>query len=397
MWLVLLSCMPPDPVFDDTGPTTVDSGDSGATGDTGSSHGPDHCGPITEDQYWAPDRNPHVLSCTVEVNGGVLTLTAGTQVVAAPHAKLEVGGAGPGSILVLGTVEQPVQMTSQSGTVSDTGPASGGWPGLYLHEFAGGAVAELHHLLLSEAGESDGIHRAAGLFVEAPGVVVEEVHVTSSEGYGFALAADGSFGETSQGLHVSDSAVSAFAEVWATGSIPDGDLTGNAVDAIDLPGGQVKASATWQAQDVAYRLMNDTYVDGTDQSPAVLTLGTGTVLRFGDGRGLYVGTTGPASLVAVGTEESPIQLLGDRRQPGSWAGVGIKSQDQGSRLEHFELAYGGASFPLDGALHLEDAATTVDQGSVHHNAECGIWIDGGSSVVGEAMTYEQNAEGDVCR
>ena len=236
----------------------------------------------------------------------------------------------------------------------------------------------------------------AGLFNESPELRVEEVQITRSAGYGFVLSLEGSFSPDSSGLHVTESAVSAFAEVWATGTIPDGDLTGNEIDAIDLPGGQVKESARWDAKNVDYRLLNDTYVDGIDGEPVTLTLGPGTTLQFGDSRGLYVGYSGPAALIAVGTEKAPLLFRGERKIAGSWAGVGIRSNDSGSRLEHFELSHGGTSFPLDGALHLQEAATSVDQGYIHDNAECGIWLDGGTSELGPNMVYEENDEGDLC-
>jgi hypothetical protein len=385
------ACLPPDPILDDTGgdDTGIDTFDPGELVSTA---GSEHCGEIAEDEVWAEDLNPHVLSCAVTVTGGTLILGPGTQVLAAQDSGLALSRDGGARLRVLGSEDAPVILEPDIG-----GGLRGHWQGLFLADSRSEQTSELRWLTLAGTGASDGVHRPAALFVETPDLVVEEVLITESSGYGFALSLDGSFSEDSDGLHVQASAASAFAEVWATGTIPDGDLTGNDVDAIDLPGGSVTESAYWDAKDVAYRLINDAYVDGTTESPAVLTLGPGTTLLFGDGRGLYVGTSGAASLIAEGTSESPVVFRGDRKQAGSWAGVGIRASDIGSVLTHFELAYGGTDFPLDGALHLEDAAATVDHGHVHDNAECGVWLEHGTSAVGTDMTWGNNAGGDLCR
>jgi len=390
--LLLIACLPPEPGPYDTGPTATTRTDTLDPGELVSTAGPDHCGEIANDEVWAADRNPHILSCVVHVSEGTLIVGPGTVVLAAEGSGLVVSESDAATLRVLGQQDAPVVFEP------DQGPGERGtWQGLFLGPSGELPPPELRHMSLDGAGASDGIHRQAGLFVEAPQVTVEEVSILRSDGHGFALAADGSFTPDSTGLHVAESSTSAFAEVWATGTIPDGDLTGNDVDAIDLPGGQVTESASWDAKDVAYRLLNDAYVDGTTEAPAVLTLGVGTTLLFTDNRGLYLGTSGAAALIAEGTEDAPIVFRGERKVPGSFAGVGIRGHDVGSSLEHFELAYGGASFPLDGALHLEDAATQVDHGLVHDNAECGVWVEDGTSDVGPNMTWADNAGGNICQ
>ncbi len=392
--LLLFSCLPPEPGPYDTGPS--DSGSDTGTdtldpGELVSTHGSEHCDAVTEDQVWASDANPHSLDCIVHVDGAVLVLGPGTVVIAAPGSGLVVAESGAGRLQIVGSEADPVSVGA------DPPGDRGTWQGVFLGPNTDGPAHQLVHLTVDGAGASDGVHRPAALFVEAPDTLVEQVSLTASEGYGFALAGEGSFDPASDGLHVTTSDASAFAEVWATGTIPDGDLTGNDADVIDLPGGQLTTSARWDAKDVAYRLLNDAYVDGTGDDPAVLTLGAGTTLTFQDNRGLYIGTSGPAALTAVGTEDAPVVFRGYRKQAGSWAGVGIRAQDTGSVLTDFELAYGGASFPLDGQLHLEDAKATVDRGYVHDSESCGVWLEGGTSDVGPDMTWESNADGDLCQ
>jgi hypothetical protein len=343
------------------------------------------------DEVWASDLSPHELSCVVRVTSGTLTIGPGVEVKTAPTSGLRVSESGGATLRVLGSEEAPVVFEPP------TDAERGHWQGIFLGDPVDLPSPELRWLTLDRTGSKDGVHLAAGLFIEAPDLVVEEVHVTNCEGYGFLLASKGSFSEDSTGMHVTGSAVSGFAEVWATGSIPTGDLTGNDIDAIDLPGGTVTSSARWEAKNVAYRLINDAYVDGTDENPVVLTLGPGTTLRFGDGRGLYIALSGPAALVVEGTEDAPVVFRGDRNVAASWAGVGIRSHDTGSNLAYFELAYAGTSFPLDGALHLEDAAATVDHGYLHDNAECAIWLEDGTTSLGDDLTYANNAEGNLCQ
>lgn len=387
----MLACLPPEPVFDDTGATTGTGTDTVDPGSLVSTAGPDHCGSITADEVWASDRNPHLLSCPVHVDAGTLILAPGVIVEAAEGSGLVLTSSGTGTLRVLGSEAAPVVLAP------DTGAGQRGhWQGLFLGNTVDARPPELHWTTVDGGGAGDGVHRASGLFNEAPGLLVDHLQLTASAGYGFALAAEGSFSADSTDLAVSDCAASAFAEVWATGTIPDGDLTGNDIDAIDLPGGQVRASARWDANDVAYRLLNDTYVDGATGDPVTLTLGAGTVLSFADGRGLYVGKSGPAALVLEGTADEPVLFQGERTRAGSWAGVGLFAGDTGSELVGFELAHAGTPFPLEAALHLEDAAATVDRGYVHDNAECGVWLDGGTSALGSELTWADNAGGDLC-
>lgn len=88
---------------------------------------------------------------------------------------------------------------------------------------------------------------------------------------------------------------------------------------------------------------------GAGVSGAVLTIEPGvTVVSRGGVLGVSRAFTDinnrfyPAgTIIAIGTEEAPIRLVGAVAEPGSWNGLAIGSAKE-NRLSHVEVAYGGA-------------------------------------------------------
>src|SRR5262249_28182290 len=127
--------------------------------------------------------------------------------------------------------------------------------------------------------------------------------------------------------------------MWANGlsTLPDGDYTGNAIDAVFLVGsgaGAIGEDVTIHDRGVPYVIGNEVsnpqlrVVGGSAASPVQLTIEPGVELRFGLGGVLHVDygavpSMASAALVAEGTEDAPIVFTSDAATPaaGDWLGV----------------------------------------------------------------------------
>lgn len=76
-------------------------------------------------------------------------------------------------------------------------------------------------------------------------------------------------------------------------------------------------------------------------SQGVLTLEPGVTVQFkGTGSGIVV--TGNGGFKAAGTAQAPIRLTSDAKQPGSWSGVMIASNNVENVLEYVTIQYAGS-------------------------------------------------------
>lgn len=134
----------------------------------------------------------------------------------------------------------------------------------------------------------------------------------------------------------------------AVGSIGTGnDLTGNQNEWIDVIGGNVTESQTWQEGGAPIHLSQSVTVIGS--ANPVLTLGAGTKLIAAMDKGLRVGdgATGTGSLVAVGTAEKPITFTSELERPGTWEGITFGTRaGKENKIENARIAYAKTGITL---------------------------------------------------
>ncbi|MCB9701196.1 MAG: hypothetical protein H6711_04850, partial [Myxococcales bacterium] len=142
----------------------------------------------------------------------------------------------------------------------------------------------------------------------------------------------------------------------------------------------------------------DVNVEGSGQTPAVLTLEPGVVLGFEDAMRLWLSRYGGASgLMAVGTADAPVILTGAQaNDPGAWGGVVIydEADDAKTRFEHAEIRW-GAGFNTDGNVELWDASPTFSDVVIAGSDCWGIRLYGASAPQLQNVTFDGNACGDV--
>lgn len=361
---------------DATGHDPDETGDETGDGWT-STDGPEHCGEITGDQVWAADRNPHVITCDVIVEGGTLTIGPGVELRVANDVGLFVSrDGGTADLLVLGDAEAPVVIHS------DVGTAPGLWKGISVFSAAG--TVELHHTTIDSGG---GFNAEANLHVEGTEVLVDHVTLTHAEEWGLSLRDSASLAPASTALQIHDTTGwPVLVDPGQAHTLPatDSDYTGNDLDGIHmsasgLPEYEITKAVTWEDLGVDYFAFTPVRLEGTGLAPAVLELGPGVAVRFDEKAPLDLAyNAGAAGLITRGEPDAPVVIgsMGSLDR-GAWPGVRVydDTADASFHLTHTIIEWGGG-FNGDGCLYMEDAAVLADHLELRGCESAGFVFDG---------------------
>lgn len=113
----------------------------------------------------------------------------------------------------------------------------------------------------------------------------------------------------------------------------------------------IGADFTFTAKCSPFKVAAELAVDGWN-----LTVEPGVEVQFADGASLHVGYSKASKLYVKGTPEKPVRLVGLRKEPGSWRGVKLWPQAEGSSLENLSIEHAGAD---QAALLVEAGDVTV--------------------------------------
>jgi hypothetical protein len=284
-----------------------------------------------------PDRLHRVISrdCGVievtedlTIDGGSLTLEAGASLAFKDGAGLIVGRGEPGKLVVQGTAEAPVVLTSAGDK------AAGVWKGVVLHP--GAARSSVQGLVIEFAGADE----EAALRVDAADVTVTGTAIRSSK-TGLVVGPEGGLAA------FSDNEFKKIGRAAAIETPPSGVGGlggGNRFDPeafVRVTGGAVRRSATWQRIGAPLMIAEDVAIDGDRGERTTLELAPGLELRFAAEGGLTVGYHEAAALVARGSKEAPVTFTAsERRERGAWRGVRVHEHGEAT-FEHAALEFGG--------------------------------------------------------
>jgi hypothetical protein len=128
------------------------------------------------------------------------------------------------------------------------------------------------------------------------------------------------------------------------------------------------ADATLTEKCSPYTLKREIAFDGYN-----VTIEPGVELRFGDRSALSVGYTARSKLIAKGTAEKPIRFTAlDHKEPGSWNGLTIYGNAEGTTLENVVIEYAGAA---DGnAMAVKAAGVTLKNVKITGAKGAGIQV-----------------------
>ncbi|MCA9636336.1 MAG: hypothetical protein KC420_09955, partial [Myxococcales bacterium] len=324
---------------------------------------------------------------------GILELEAGVELRFDDGAPLEMAySEGAAGLITRGTAERPVILSSMNSK------DRGAWPGVLAYDNTDDESFELVHTIIEWGG---GSNSDACLVLVDTSVRVDHLTLRGCEDAGFDLSKRAFFRDGSGDLVVTDSARPGEIETPVVHTVPrEGvSLTGNDVDELWVRSyDPVDKAVSWADLGVPYHATTDVNVEGSGQTPAVLTLEPGVVLGFEDAMRLWLSRYGGASgLMAVGTADAPVILTGAQaNDPGAWGGVVIydEADDAKTRFEHAEIRW-GAGFNTDGNVELWDASPTFSDVVIAGSDCWGIRLYGASAPQLQNVTFDGNACGDV--
>ena len=376
-------CPSGDPDCDAADPSEAADGSDGGGGDggdgadgadgTGGTPGfSEHCGVITTDEVWRPDANPHRLTCDVEIDGGSLTIEAGSVVQIDEGFGILVGELEQASsFFVNGTADSPVVF----GPLDPDG-LPGSWNGLRLAENT--AEASIRGAIVRNGGKRS--NGAISLVLSGDVTVeLQDVTIEGSAGCGVELRSGKGLAGTSSGLQVSGTErAPACARAYNAHTLPGPDAgssyQSDEVGYIEVSQSDVTESVTWEDLGLPYGVL-DGLVVGRPTDPAVLTVLAGTTIAVDEDEGIELSTNGDASgFVAEGTSDAPVVLTAlGAREPGAWVGIiAMRGVDPDQFvLRHTKIEYAGRR---RAALMVQDATVLADHLTVQHSYTAGIGL-----------------------
>jgi hypothetical protein len=288
-------------------------------------------GTVDKNARWQNAGAPYLLTQDVSVEGknnvrATLEIQPGVELRFGDGVELSVGYNSAGTLVAVGSAEQPVVFTS----AGDKAP--GAWQGVVVYR---NGEARFENATLEAGGSEEArgaIHAMNGsaLSIASCAFKGNRSAVTLEDGVRLKAIAGSKFeGGEKKALRVGPNE---FGAVAADNSFADGER-------VEIDGGDVTSAQTWHAHKVVLEVQDDVSID----KRAALTLAPGIELRFRDGAGMSVGYNEESTLKAAGTAEAPIRLRGAREEAGAWEGLSIYSNARDVVLENVILEHTGGT------------------------------------------------------
>jgi hypothetical protein len=308
---------------------------------------------------------PVVVTGDYEVNGS-LTLEAGAVLKFQDGVRLDIGRYDPAKLIVKGTAQEPVVMTS----AGDSAP--GAWQGVRLYDKAD--RSQIAYLVIENAGGDKG-----ALNVEASDVVLNSSTIRNAKELGLVVAQHGRFSELAGNVFEKAGAVAVSLYAPAVA-----DLGANTFDAgayVQINGGTVEQNATWRNPGAPYVVVEDISIEG--KTRATLEITAGTELRFKDAE-ISVGQYSDGVLVVSGSADKPVVFTtAEAKEPGAWKGISVRGHGE-LRMSYATLACGGAA-DHRGVLYIDGGKATVTATAFEGNRR-GVDVRGHATL----KSFDQN-------
>jgi len=347
---------------------------------------------------------PYVVTSTLQMNNGFfsgqvpsLTLVPGVTLKFNPGTGLDIGG-NPAfgtlaDLVAQGTAAQPITLTSAS-----AGPAPGQWNGINLvgstsatlldHvvvEYAGAGVQDAGITVGSVNGpiiRNSTIRSSDGRGVVSSGATVLENDVIQNNGsYGVYQGAVAGSGRPSlQGCQFSgNGSYPLHLEFLSFPSTISGNTwTGNAIQAIELAGGNLALDTTIPDAGAPYIVTSSLQVNsGVTSATPILTLQPGVTLKFPSSTGIDVGYLESFGYLGVlraqGTAAQPITLTSASATPapGQWNGITMLGTTPATLLDHVVVEYAGAG-SQDANISIGSSTPAVTNSTIRFSDGRGI-------------------------
>lgn len=307
----------------------------------------------------------------------VVTVAAGNEFRMGTGAFFNISH---GSLVVEGTADAPVRMTSTSDATY--------WRGINIG--GGGVVVQpssFRYLEVIRGGEDDDSTDLGAIDIYAPdgtaggGPVLDHVTVRDSAAYGIHVRVRGDDGTPLSLTNLTvDGSASAPLMIYASAMIGLGtgnSFSDNGHNVIELRGGEslggeIYFSQTWPRQPVPFYLPpGDAIRITSEANQPVVTVAPGNIFEMDDDAFVWVTRGG---LVAEGTADQPIIFRRAGNEP--WRGFLIDQRfsPSQSRLAYVEIS---GTDSEEGAVEISDGEFSISHADIRNNAGPGVHISDG--------------------
>jgi hypothetical protein len=326
---------------------------------------------MTDTAYFIIDNVAVGVNTTLTINPGVVVKFQDA------HALLVQG-----SLRTLGTSASKVYFTSKrddtvKGDTNNDGatlPGAGNWSRIEFQDSSNDANSLIEHAVIRYGG---GCCYYGGLTLISASPTIQNTTLTNNQNYAIR------------------------ANVASFPVLTSNTYTNNGVNGLAIEGGTISSNATWNMTDTGYFIINNVSVG----VGATLTVNPGVVVKFQDGRGLFV----QGSLRVLGHADSKVfftskrddTVKGDTNNDGAtlpgagnWSRIEFQdsSNDTNSLIDYAVIRYGGGCCYY-GGITLVSASPTIRNTTVTNNQNYGIYANNSTPTLGCNDIYSNGSYG----
>lgn len=300
------------------------------------------------------------------IEGGSLTVEGGVTLAFMPGAGLQVGYERASKLLIRGTSEAPVTLTSATDA-----RYPGAWRGIALYDHADGSE------LVGAVVEFAGNNLRGTVNVQADDVKIEDTTVRDCAGVAVHVTSKGHLTSFSGNRLERVSSPAILVPAGSVGAIAvDNALPADSV--IHVLGGRISERTRWSALPTPYVIGGVVELEGTDaKHEALLELSPGVVLKFDEDAYFSVGYDHPATLLAEAEGQAPIVMTSATKQAShAWRGVNLYKSAT-ANFSNVLFQFGGQRSDR-GVLYANSEARLSVRGCKFRDNGGGATLQGGS-------------------
>ncbi len=318
---------------------------------------------ISQPTVWKVENNPHTITGTVTVNGGVLTIEPGAIIKFAENASLIIDGQNS-SLVAVGTPEKPITFTSASAN-----PVPGNWESIVFKTGVVNCQMAFCNVEYGGGNSSYGMIEVRG----SAQVSVNNCNLKKSHGpaaraldeNGFVSFANNTLESTANhALSLSGKNVKT---LGPGNTFIAGPGFGILVSASSSGTIIINDENTWAKQNVPYFLKDEMSIRGGGK----LILQPGVILKMMAGNYINVGYNGEnGQFLAKGTVNDSVYITSASSAPqaGDWKFIRFQSGAINCELEYCNVSYGGGDSYVD-MIYVKDNGQLSIKNSTFSNAK----------------------------
>ena len=349
------------------------------------------CGSIT-DTYWTNGFVYYITCDSTVLQGKTLTIEPGAIVKVRPNYRLIVAG----KLIVQGTTGQPVYFTSYKddsiGGDTDGTPGSTGAPNDWAWiEFTSTSdpTSSIDHAIIRYGGYIYYGNTKGNILLTDASPTIQNSTISDSSGDGIyvnsTLAHPISHPTITACTFNNNLSAAISIDANSLLTLTGNQVSNNATNGVEVRGGTLNSSATWDQNNLVYRLAGDMTVANAQ----ALTIGPNMIFKFNNNIRLIIA----GKLTVQGTTGQPVYFTsykddsiggdtdgtpGSTGAPNDWAWIEFTStSDPTSSIDHAIIRYGGYIYygNTKGNILLTDASPTIQNSTISDSSGDGIYVN----------------------